>query len=61
MATHDQLETWEQLCLESQILFALEEVGDIAWELEGDAIDVDVVSDLLQDAWEARRDSDVGN
>ena len=41
--------------------------GDVAWELaprsiaEGDAIDVDVVSGLVDDAWEARRDSSMRN
>ena len=47
-------------------IVAMEEVGDVAWELaprsitEGDAIDVGVVSDLLEDAWEAREDSNIG-
>ena len=45
----------------------MEEVGDVAWKLaprssvEGDAIDEDDVSDLLEDAWDARRDSNMGN
>ena len=48
-------------------IVAMQEVGGVAWELaprsnaEGDAIGVDVVSGLLDDDGEARRDSNIGN
>ena len=48
-------------------IVAMQEVGGVARELaprsnaEGDAIGVDVVSGLLDDDGEARRDSNIGN
>ena len=45
---------------------AMEEVGDVAWELEtrsvaeGDTVDVNFVSHWLEDTWEAREDSNRG-
>ena len=58
MAIQDQLETWEPCCLESGTVSQWRRwamlLGNMRQDQSQSAIDVDVVSDLLENAWEAR-------
>ena len=61
----DQLETWEPCCLESGTVSQWKRwvilLGNLHQDQSQSAIDVDVVSDLLENAWEARAVSNMGN